>query len=404
MTLLKFFDYGREMRKKINLVLILIVLICTGCNSKGTQAAEITATEQKNEEVQIPKQPDIREIEVSSTGDIMFHSTQIKSGYNSKTKSYNFEESFSEIEKIMGESDLAIANLETVTAGEKNKYTGYPTFNSPSEVLDGIKSMGIDVLATANNHCLDRGKQGVELTIDEINKRNLENIGTYKEDNRKILIKEVNGIKLGMLAYTYGCNGMEARLTKNELSKMVNIINEAKIKSDLEYLNKQNVDFSVVVIHWGVEYMRVPNESQTKLADKMMDWGADIILGSHPHVIQKSEIVNKSGDDKFIIYSQGNFISNQRTETIDGKNAKYTEDGVIVKLKLQKNMDTNKSIIKKVDYVPTWVYRYSKDGKYHYKVIPINEINMNKYKQVKGKLIQSYNQTMEKMSVYEIEE
>lgn len=392
------------MRKKINVLIILIVFICTGCGSKGTQAVELTAKEQKNEEVQIQKEPDIRDIEVSSTGDIMFHSTQIKSGYNSKTKNYNFEESFSEIEEIMGGSDLAIANLETVTAGEKAKYTGYPTFNSPAEVLDGIKTMGIDVLATANNHCLDRGKKGIELTIDEINKRNLENVGTYKEDNREVLIKDVNGIKLGILAYTYGCNGMEAKLTKNELSKMVNIIDESKIKSDLEYLNKQNVDFSIVIIHWGVEYMRLPNESQTKLADKMMDWGADIILGSHPHVIQKSEMVNKSGDDKFIIYSQGNFISNQRTETLDGKNAKYTEDGVIVKLKLQKNMDTNKSIIKKVDYVPTWVYRYSKDGKYNYKVIPINEMNMNKYKQIKGKLIQSYNQTMEKMSVYDIEE
>ena len=396
------------MKKRTRIYFMLMLLIfLTSCGqslaSKNEEKQGKLDTQVIVEEEKEVALPDIREIQLVAMGDIMFHNPQLKAAYDPKNGSYRFDEMFSAVSEIVGNADLAIANLETVTAGKEKKYTGYPTFNTPETALDAIKGMGIDILATANNHCLDRGKQGVERTLDEIQKRGIESTGTFKENEKTYLIKEVEGIRLGILSYTYGCNGMEGTLTQDQLSKMVNIIDKEKIKADLAYLDKEKVDFSVVIIHWGVEYQRTPNEMQKELANEMFDWGADIILGSHPHVVQNSEVVQKNGDSKFIIYSMGNFISNQRQETIKNSTGQYTEDGVIVKLVLEKDMNTNLAKIKTVDYQPTWVNRYRDKGKMQYMVLPLSEEIIGQHKSIKERLIKSYNRTMEKMMVWDIE-
>lgn len=387
--------------------MFMVLIFLTSCgqslaskNEEGQGKLDTQVIVEEEKEVVLP---DIREIQLVAMGDIMFHNPQLKAAYNPKNGSYRFDEMFSAVSEIVENADLAIANLETVTAGKEKKYTGYPTFNTPETSLDAIKGMGVDVLATANNHCLDRGKQGVERTLDEIQKRGIESTGTFKENEKTYLIKDVEGIRLGILSYTYGCNGMEGTLTKDQLSKMVNIIDKEKIKADLAYLDKEKVDFSVVIIHWGVEYQRTPNEMQKELADEMFDWGADIILGSHPHVIQNSEVVQKNGENKFIIYSMGNLISNQRQETIKNSTGQYTEDGVIVKLVLEKDMNTNLAKIKAVDYQPTWVNRYRDKGKIQYTVLPLSEEVIGQHQSIKARLIKSYNRTMEKMMVWDIE-
>lgn len=309
-------------------------------------------------------------ITIAATGDIMFHTPQIIGAYDSQTGIYDFYSTFEPIKKFIEAADIALGNLETVTAGSEHGFTGYPRFNSPEACLKALKEVGYDILSTANNHSLDRGREGIIETIENINSHGMENIGTYKEPEHDILIKNIKGIRVAFLSYTYGCNGLESLLTKNELDYMVNIINEEKIKRDIERAQELGSDVTTVFIHWGSEYKREPTQEQIDLAQKMIQWGADIILGSHPHVIQKSEIIKQEGENKFIIYSMGNFISNQRYETV---NNRYTEDGIIVKINVEKDFSKGKTIIKDIDYIPTWVYRYQQDGKFKYEILPVEE-------------------------------
>lgn len=338
-------------------------------------------------------------INLLAVGDIMFHSPQFRAAYNKETLSYDFVPTFKYIKKYVEEADLALANFETVTAGEDVGFSGFPRFNTPKESLLALKEIGFDILSTANNHSLDQGKKGLINTIDKISEYGMKNIGTYKEPNENILVEEKEGIKIGFLSYTYGLNGMDSTLSKEELTYMVNIIDEEKIKADIEKAKSSDVDLIVVFIHWGNEYQREPSNYQLELGGKMVDWGANIILGSHPHVIQKTQIINKNGKDNFIIYSMGNFLSNQRKETMDNS---YTEDGVMVNLEIEKNLDSGETIIKNIQYIPTWVHRYRENGKLFFEILPINDyinggLDVVIVDSLKGRLKKSYDDTMSKM-------
>jgi len=368
---------------------------------EGFEVSVIDIIDEINKKAE--EEPKIEKITstIVATGDIMFHSPQIKGAYSSEKKAYDFEPTFTQIKKYIENADLALGNFETVTAGPEHGYKGFPRFNTPKAAIEALKNTGYDILSTANNHCLDRGKEGILETIDNINEYGIKNVGTYKEATEEILIQNVNGINLAVLAYTYGCNGLESLLKQEELSYMVNIINEDRIKADIEKAEELEVDAIIVFIHWGNEYRREPSQYQSDLASKMFEWGADIILGSHPHVVQKSEIINLNGEKKYIIYSMGNFISNQRSETLSIHNRKYTEDGVIVKLTLEKDLMDNKTTIKDVNYIPTWVYRYNEGGRFKYTILPTIEYLEEKddelSEEVINKLQESYNNTIELM-------
>lgn len=341
---------------------------------------------------------------ISVTGDIMLHMPQVRSGFNLESNNYDFVSVFEDIKPYISSSDIAIANLETVVAGEQYGFSGFPRFNSPEEILKALKETGFDVLTTANNHSIDQGKKGIINTIDSIEKYNMTNVGTYKEPTNRIVIKEINGIKLAILAYTYGCNGLESLLTHEEMNYMVNIIDEVRIKEDIEMADTIGVDMTLVLIHWGNEYQLEPSQQQIVLGSNMVKWGADVILGSHPHVIQKSEIVQQDGQNKFIIYSMGNFISNQRRETMSNSRGRYTEDGIILTLQFEKDRFRGETTIKDVDYIPTWVHRYYEYGKLEYKIVPTidyidgsqnngKNLDQTVLSRVKG----SYEQTIKKM-------
>ncbi|TAH60006.1 MAG: CapA family protein [Gottschalkiaceae bacterium] len=348
------------------------------------------------------KLPSNIEVTVTAVGDIMFHAPQIKGAYIPEKKEYDFNFSFEHVKKYIEAADLAIANFETVTAGDEYGYRGYPMFNSPKSSIEALKNAGFDVLSTANNHSLDKGKKGITNTIDNINEYGLKNVGTYKEPTDQIYIHDIKGIKAAILAYTYGVNGLESLLTPEELGYMVNIIREEKIKEDIAKAKENNVDVTIVCIHWGNEYQRQPSEFQTDLASKMFEWGADIILGSHPHVIQRSEMIEHNEDKKFIIYSMGNFLSNQRRETLSINNRNYTEDGVIVQLTLEKDFSLGKTIVKDVDYIPTWVYRYGETGVQKHVILPTTEYlegdSNSLSKEVMKKIQESYNNTIKQMN------
>lgn len=405
-------------RKKIirrrRLVLVLFILVFlpmlykgAGFLFRGSEALDSNIS-RKEDRVEKPKEnklgkekaaaPKTANIKLLSVGDIMFHMPQVKAA-DRGNGSYDFTDNFKYVKKHISDADIAIANFETVTVGNDRGFSGFPQFNSPKETLFALKDTGFDILSTANNHSLDQGKDGIINTLNYIEEFGLKSAGTYKTREKDFLIEEKNGIKLGFLAYTYGLNGLDMYLSEEELSYMINLIDEEKIKEDIGLIEKE-VDLVVVSVHWGVEYQRQANDFQMDLAHKMVDWGANIVLGSHPHVLQGSEIVEKDGKDNFIIYSMGNFISNQRKDTMGNS---FTEDGVMVEVNIEKDIKEDETIIKEVNFLPTWLDKYSENGISKYRVLPTKdvlegnlEIDLNE--SVKARIKKSQEDSMKTLS------
>ena len=363
---------------KKRLIFIISIIIAILLLYKSSQfimssyeQASISNHEQVDQTDQVDKieEPETRTINILAAGDIMFHMPQVRAAYKGDGD-YDFDDNFKYIKEYTQNADMAIVNYETITLGKNKSFSGFPRFNSPEQTLLAIKNAGFDIISTANNHSLDQGKAGIISNLKLAEKYGLKTVGTYLEPQSEYLIKEENGIKVGFLAYTYGLNGLEHSLTKEELSHMINLIEEEKIKNDIKTL-KNDVDVLAIAIHWGEEYKRIPNGFQTDLAYKMVDWGANIILGSHPHVLQKSEIIKKNGKDNFIIYSMGNFISNQSESSMGNS---FTEDGVMVDLEITKNIEDNETIIKNIEFIPTWRYKYNEAGKNSYRILPAKDV------------------------------
>lgn len=254
------------------------------------------------------------------------------------------------------------------TVNKDHYLAGYPLFNAPGEVMDAIKDAGYQVLDLAHNHILDSQIEGVVSTAQAIEKAGMTPIGVYTHESRDqapIVIKEVNGIKVALLAYSYGFNGIEQYISQEDYNRYLSDLNEDKMKAEIERAEKE-ADITVIMPQMGIEYQLEPTEEQKTLYHKMIDWGADIIFGGHPHVVEPAETVEKDGDKKLIIYSMGNFLSNQRIETMqDEENAKWTERGVLMDVTIKKK--DGKTRIETAKAHPTWVNRtpkgtYSPEG------------------------------------------
>lgn len=380
--------------------------------STDVNIKESTTEQTSTEDATITEEPKTQTIIISAVGDIIYHMSQIQSAYNSDKGTYDFNRYFELIKPIIESSDIAIGNFEGTTAGTKEyAYMAYPRFNAPDEVLDAIKYAGFDVISTVNNHSIDTGKNGIIRTLEEIKKRGMLTVGTNagssSEYNQRVIFVEEKGIKIAFIAYTFGCNGMETLLTPEELNNMVNIIDKSKILQDIEYAKNNNADMITAFMHWGTEYQRDPSATQRELADFMFTNGVDIVLGSHPHVIQDSKILEYNGEKKFIIYSMGNFISNQRQESLDSEYPNldnfYTEDGVIVNIEIEKNFETNQTVINQINFIPTWVNRIKTAPLYDYDVIPVelylknNPLGLDEY--TLSRMERSYKNTMIKMNM-----
>src|SRR5690625_402375 len=348
-----------------------------------------------------PESDTFTNIQIAAAGDIMFHSTQLESAYDSQTKTYDFKSVFEDVKPIFSDADLALANFETTTAGNAMKYTGYPTFNSPDETIDAIKDAGIDVLTTANNHSLDTGSQGLKRTVEVIREKGLNSVGTYDEKpESRVLMQEVEGIKVAILSYTESTNGLGDQYPAEELNAMINLMDKEIIMEDIQEAKEREADLIITFMHWGIEYAEEPNETQIEFAEMMAKEGVDIILGSHPHVIQRSEVLEVDDHKTFVIYSMGNFVSNQRLETL-GDGHELTEDGVIVNFDIRKNDKTEETTIENVEYVPTWVYRNQEDvqSKYTYRILPIEDyLNSTDIAETfKARMERSFESTFSKM-------
>jgi poly-gamma-glutamate capsule biosynthesis protein CapA/YwtB (metallophosphatase superfamily) len=316
-----------------------------------------------------PPEPEYAEAVWIGVGDIMMHKPQLPGSYDQKTARYNFDPFFAEVKPILEQGDWVIANLETPIAGKEFGYTGYPTFNAPVELAEALKHAGFNLITNANNHSLDKGEQGVLRTLEHLRELELPSVGTAdsQEAADALLLTEKNGITMGLLAYTYGTNGIPIPAGKPYL---VSMIDEEKIKQDIKRCRQAGADLVTVSLHFGNEYQTVPSDEQKRLARSLVAAGADIIAGSHPHVVQPYEVIETTDElgrvkQGLIIYSMGNFISNQRGDTKD-----Y---GVIFKVDIRKNMTDGFTELTEVEAIPTWVHRYKPAQAYQYRILPIEE-------------------------------
>ena len=325
-----------------------------------------------NEEVQY--------VDIISLGNLIIHQSQIDGA--KQENYYEFSPSFQYIKKMILDSDISMGILEGALAGCEP--SGYPFFNSPDEVVDALKDTGIDIINYANNHIYDYEDVGLQRTIDVTKEKGLDVLGVKStEEEKNYLVKEVNGIKIGFLAYVFETSMINGHKTINSnilstySENLINTFNYndlesfyKKIENEISAMKSEGVEFIITSMHWGEEYNTYIEASQNEIAKRLNKLGVDIILGGHPHVIQPYEIMrNESGHSTFVIYSQGNSLSNQSEQEIG---VAESEDGIMIKFTLEKK-DGNVSL-KEYKIIPTWVYKEEKvNGTYYHKIIPVEE-------------------------------
>ena len=333
---------------------------------------EQIASEKDNEETDLEKVESDTTFTMTAIGDVLCHNTQYWDAYDKSTNTYDFSYVFEDISYYTKISDISVGSLETSFAGEERGYSNYPTFNSPDQLAYALKGIGIDVISTAGNHCLDMGFSGLSRTIDVLDDADIAHLGTYKtqEEQNQVLFKYVKGVKIAFINYTYGTNGIPVPSDKKFC---VNLIDKDLIKKHIDTAKSQNADMIVACMHWGTEYRTSANTEQKELTDFLFQNGVDVILGNHPHVLEPMEkrtvtLEDGSTKDGFVIYALGNFIADQ--------NAENTRNSIILNLTITKHTD-GKITIDKADYVPIYMYKDSSKSIKKMKLIDINKTIYN---------------------------
>ena len=336
-----------------NAIIVLLTILTFSCN-RGNYS-RLQNNECVIEEVVEPQE---EHLSILIAGDFMQHGPQITAALQPDS-TYNYDECFARVKPVIEQADVAIGNLEVTLGGKP--YAGYPQFRAPDEYLQAIVDAGIDIILTANNHCLDSGKHGLERTIMMMDSVGVPHLGTYidefERDNNYPFILDYNGIRVAILNFTYGTNGLVV-----ESSNIVNMMDTVVIANDLDKAIAMNPDVIIAIPHWGIEYQTLPSEEQRVMANWLIDNGVDHVVGGHPHVAQPMELLNDGKN--FVAYSLGNFISNQSRPNTFG--------GYMVRLDFVKN----DSLTRLYDccYIPYWVSRPNDNGFTHnYRVLPLDE-------------------------------
>jgi poly-gamma-glutamate capsule biosynthesis protein CapA/YwtB (metallophosphatase superfamily) len=302
---------------------------------------------------------DTTKVSLLFIGDIMQHISQINAAYNPVTKQYEYDECFQFVKPYFESVDFAIGNLELTLAGKP--FTGYPQFSAPDALAVALKDAGMDVLVTANNHSADRYKKGIERTIRVLDSLQILHTGTFKDTLHRSatypLMLTKGDFKIALLNYTYGTNGIPV-----PKPTVVNLIDTAVIRKDIKYAAKLNPDYIVVFTHWGNEYQSLPSKEQKQLTEFIFKQGAQIVIGSHPHVLQPMEW-NKD-KNQLVVYSLGNFVSGQRD--------RYKNGGAMVRLDFSKVTYSDSSItqLDSAGYILEWVYKTADTNRDFY-ILPI---------------------------------
>lgn len=306
------------------------------------------------------KAQDTTRISLLFGGDVMGHDSQIASAFVASTNSYNYAPCFKFITPVIQAADLAIANLEVTLAGPP--YKGYPQFSSPDALARQLQASGFDALVTANNHCVDRGKKGLERTIAQLDSLGMPHTGTFVDSAARAsqtpLMIRKNGFYFALLNYTYGTNGIPV-----PAGSRVNHLDTALMRRDIEIAKALKPDAIIVFTHWGTEYQSLPEKRQIDLTEFCFKNGVQLVIGAHPHVIQPMEW--RKEQNQFVAYSLGNFVSGQRK--------RYTDGGAMAYLELEKirySADSAITRISNAEYLLQWVYR-TVDSRKDYYVIPV---------------------------------
>ena len=367
------------------IVALLSVVICaivknTHRDDKEAQSnSELTSSNNES----INSKPESKEITATilNTGDILLHDNVLW-GAKQSDGSYNFSQLFKFARPYITKADYAVANLEVTLGGtEAGNYRGYPGFNSPDSILDYVKADGFDMLLTANNHCLDTGLAGMKRTAKQIKTSGLDILGTKETTSDPMyVVKNINGIKIGMVAYTYGTNSSAAGA-----DELINYFSSANLpafyseaQSVIDDMKQNGAEAIVFYMHWGNEYQTKPNVYQKDIAQKLCNMGVDVIVGGHPHVLQPIELIHSedSQNTTVCLYSMGNAISNQRISEMTGLcETGHTEDGVLFSYTFTKDQSGDVSLTA-VDIIPTWVDRYGERGSYQYTMYPLENMAM----------------------------
>lgn len=331
---------------------------------------------------------EIARAEIAVTGDLMLHMPIVRT--NQTDDGYNFEDIFTYVKSYISAADFATINLETTLSGTDGKeYTGYPDFNSPDAIAADAKKVGFDLLLTGNDHSYDYGTAGLKRTLSVLKGQNLTTLGTMEsKDQSRHVIQSIGGVKVGMLSYTFAESNddhtvlkLNNHTTDRDASGLICAFDYNKLslfytemENEIATMRAAGADSIILYIHWGNEYSPSVSDKQRAIAQKLCDLGVDVIVGSHPHVVQSIDLLTSSVDPAhrtLCMYSLGNFLSNQRADTIN-MDSSLCEDGVLVSFTLAKYNDGSVRIMN-LSALPTWVVvRGTGEGR-DFHILPLDE-------------------------------
>ena len=346
------------MRKLPLLLFLLVILTACSLSAYQPKPADQAETETEAETQTVP--PDTS-ITILGTGDVLMHNTVIDSGRQGGE--YSFEHLYAPVQHLVDAADHASLCLETALAGPASGYTGYPLFNSPDALALALKTTGFDLINTAGNHCMDRGLEGGVRTLQVLREAGLDTIGTSDsaETAAHLYIKEVKGFKLAYLAYSFSTNGIPV---PSSAPWYFSALDREKILADIAAVRPE-ADLVILLLHWGVEYSPSPTAEQTSWAREFCEAGADLILGSHPHVIQPAELLDINGQKKLVVYSMGNSIGHQI--------GVERNSGVLVSVEFTRYGVDGSIRLSDYHFEPTYLHHYYQDGRLLFRAVPITE-------------------------------
>lgn len=348
----------------ISLILIAIIILSVGViryrkyQDKLLLAKQTEELEKQTEEIfaaieenltnpiEIEAAERVTNVTIAAVGDILCQMDMIDDAYSNGE--YNFSHMFSNITKYIQNSDITLGTLETNFTS--NDYSGVGKYNSPIEFLTAVKQSGIDLVSLAHNHALDYGEEGLNTTIEKVHKQEISITGiknNSENENKEFtgIIKEIRGIKIAFLGYTYGLSN-ESEITDEEKA-LANIYSEELVTKDLEYA-KANSNYIITIMHWGNVNDNTISEEQNQITGFLVNSGVDMILGSHPSVVEPMQIIqNSEGKNILVAYSLGNYISSLKYENADVE--------LILNIEIAKSSESDKAVLQKVDYVPIYV-------------------------------------------------
>lgn len=358
--------------------------------------SEPTETETEPEPVHV-----IATATIASTGDVLMHMPVVNTTKQADG-SYDFTSIFKYISSYATEADYAVANLETTLCGTDNgyAYSGYPCFNCPDEVVDGAMAAGFDMFTTVNNHCYDTSTVGLLRTLTVLEEKGMDSLGTMNTaEDPKYIIKDINGIKIGMIAYTYSTMGDSGRPmingipTKADSAGLINTFDierladfYTEIDGHIQSMKEEGAEAVVAFMHWGYEYQTIPSDHQTKMAQKLCDLGIDVIIGGHPHVVQPVDLLTSTEDPNHktvCLYSMGNAVSNQRLGLIKAISTAHTEDGVLFSVTFSKYSDGT-VVLEGTDLIPCWVNMHTTNGVKEYNILPLDSETKDQWQELYG--------------------